>query len=76
MFGIRSGFAAIAVACVSAMAFAQGSAGDPLGVGRQMLAEDNPASCGSNAEKRSSTRTRSQERIAGEVRFRNRPGKA
>lgn len=42
MFGIRSGIAAIAVACVSTMTFAQGSAGDPLGVGRQMLAEDNP----------------------------------
>lgn len=42
MSGIRSSIAAIAVACVSAMAFAQGPAGDPLGVGRQMLAEDNP----------------------------------
>ena len=42
MFGIRSSIAAIAVACVSAVAFAQGSAGDPLAVGRQMLAEDNP----------------------------------
>lgn len=42
MSGIRSSIAAIAWACVSAMAFAQGSAGDPLAVGRQMLAEDNP----------------------------------
>jgi sulfur-oxidizing protein SoxA len=42
MSEIRSSIAAIALACVSAMAFAQGSAGDPLAVGRQMLAEDNP----------------------------------
>lgn len=42
MSGIRSSIAAIAVACVSTMAFAQGSAGDPLAVGRQMLNEDNP----------------------------------
>ena len=42
MSGIRSGIAAIAVACVGTLAFAQGNAGDPLGVGRQMLAEDNP----------------------------------
>ena len=42
MSGIRSSIAAIALACVSTMTFAQGSAGDPLAVGRQMLAEDNP----------------------------------
>ena len=42
MSGIRSSIAAIALAWVSALAFAQGSAGDPLAVGRQMLAEDNP----------------------------------
>ena len=43
MSEIRRGIAAIALACVSAMAFAQGSAaGDPLAVGRQMLNEDNP----------------------------------
>ncbi|MBI2290209.1 MAG: sulfur oxidation c-type cytochrome SoxA [Betaproteobacteria bacterium] len=42
MSGIRSSIAAITLACVSAMAFAQGSASDPLAVGRQMLAEDNP----------------------------------
>ena len=42
MSGIRSSVAAIALACVSAMTFAQGSAGDPLAVGLQMLAEDNP----------------------------------
>ena len=42
MSGIRSSVAAIALACVSIMTVAQGSAGDPLGVGRQMLAEDNP----------------------------------
>ena len=42
MSGIRSSIAATALACASAVAFAQGSAGDPLAVGRQMLAEDNP----------------------------------
>jgi sulfur-oxidizing protein SoxA len=42
MSGNRSSIAAIALACVSAVAFAQGSAGDPLAVGRKMLAEDNP----------------------------------
>jgi len=42
MSGIRSSIAAIALACVSAVAVAQGSAGDPLAVGRKMLAEDNP----------------------------------
>ena len=41
MSEVRSSIAAIALACMSAMAFAQGS-GDPLAVGRQMLAEDNP----------------------------------
>ena len=34
--------AVIALACASALAFAQGTAGDPLAVGRQMLNEDNP----------------------------------
>ena len=42
MSGNRSGIAAIAFACVSAVAIAQGGAGDPLAVGRKMLAEDNP----------------------------------
>ena len=42
MSEIRSSIAAIALSCVSALVFAQGSAGDPLAVGRQMLAEDNP----------------------------------
>lgn len=42
MFEVRSSIAAIALAWVSAVAFAQGSAGDPLAVGRKMLAEDNP----------------------------------
>jgi len=42
MFEVRSGIAAIALACVSAIAFAQSGAGDPLAVGRKMLAEDNP----------------------------------
>ena len=42
MSKIRRRIAALALACVSAIAFAQGPAGDPLAVGRQMLAEDNP----------------------------------
>ena len=42
MSGNRSSIAAIALACVSAIAFAQGDTGDPLAVGRKMLAEDNP----------------------------------
>ena len=42
MSGNRSGIAAIAFAFVSAVAIAQGGAGDPLAVGRKMLAEDNP----------------------------------
>ena len=42
MSEIRRGLAAIALACVGAMAFAQGGAADPLAVGRQMLNEDNP----------------------------------
>ena len=42
MPGNRSGIAAIALVCVSAVAFAQGGAGDPLAVGRKMLTEDNP----------------------------------
>jgi sulfur-oxidizing protein SoxA len=42
MSGIRSSIAAIAWVCASTLAFAQGSANDPLAVGRQMLNEDNP----------------------------------
>ena len=42
MLEVRSRVAAFALACASAAALAQGGAGDPLAVGRQMLAEDNP----------------------------------
>ena len=42
MAEVRCSIAAIVVACASTVALAQGGANDPLAVGRQMLAEDNP----------------------------------
>ena len=39
---LRSGLAAAAAVCVAAAAPAWTQSDDPLGVGRRMLAEDNP----------------------------------
>ncbi len=42
MFNVRCALAAVALACASTIALAQAGNTDPLAVGRQMLAEDNP----------------------------------
>ncbi len=42
MFEVRCRIAAIVLACASTAALAQAGNADPLAVGRQMLAEDNP----------------------------------